>query len=69
MVASPAHSSLPACRQPSCIGKTVSRPAATTDTAATAFSRQKFTPLQTIIGLKVREVYERITEKEVVPVS
>lgn len=24
---------------------------------------------QTIIGLKVREVYERITEKEVVPVS
>lgn len=25
--------------------------------------------LQTIIGLKVREVYERITEKEVVPVS
>jgi hypothetical protein len=25
--------------------------------------------LQTIIGLKVREVYERITEKEVIPVS
>lgn len=24
---------------------------------------------QTIVGLKVREVYERITEKEVIPVS
>lgn len=24
---------------------------------------------QTIIGLKIREVYERITEKEVLPVS
>lgn len=26
-------------------------------------------PLQTMIGLKVREVYERITEKEIVPVA